>query len=210
MKNKLYKLLIILFVFSISPSYLIGQFTFGAVGSVGLYQIERDNLKGFNKLSYELGISGGYELSVSNQLIFQLTTSHFGSSRNNERTPSNPSKNLVELSMNTSSIFIGHSKYLGSGWDESYNYRFLYGLKMHRVYDSVMKLYNKNGVSYFEDPFDWTFVSLRFGFGAILNKHFTLDLMYEHAILDVNFQSNLEQVSNLIPFGLSLNLSYTL
>jgi len=197
-------------VFFLSTSMLSGQFIFGMSTGIGMAQIEKDNLKGFKKFHYDLGLLGGYKLKNANSILLEMHYTSFGSKKGNENLPANPDKVLAELDVQSANILLGYAFYFNDAWDDAKTFRFSSGLRFHRVISSEISAFKRGEFLNFKDEIDWSFITLKLGPGVVIKDGIFLDFYYEHKMYDFNFSNPVENVRSLTPFQFQFAISYYL
>ncbi len=188
-------------------------FRFGVSGGFGLSQIEGDNLKGFRKASYETSLLGGFLFKDRNEIIVALGYEQLGSKRKGEDAPRISGNYLSEIDMSQMSLFVAYAKPFNQDWDGSYKLRAKAGLKYNRLLSHNARLVSSSIVDDYEladEDFNSSYLSLRLGIGAKIGSRFLLEVNYEHALQSIIKDSEEIRLNKLIPFGLSVGLSYYL
>jgi len=206
-KNRIAVLATVVFLSCFSKS-LMAQFTFGLKSGLILSQVEGDNMVGFKKAGYDIGLTGGYELNENHDIIIELSFSQSGSNRRSEAIPQNINRSLWEIDLKTINIFTAYAFKFGDNWDGTKDYRFTGGFKFNKILDSEINIYNRRSVTNEVKSLNSSFISLRVGPGVHISDHFALDFFYEHTIGNIA-KSNSETASrSLNPYAISFVLSY--
>ena len=161
-------------------------------------QVDGDNLRGFNKIGFSIGLLSGYSLSDNSALVVDLQYATFGSAQSKEF--GNP---YLETEIQTINMLAGYSLRFGDSWDGSKKFRILIGPRLHAIQKSRL---GRNHVS---GGLDRYFVSANLGFGVYLSNSFVLDINYNHGLSNI-LKTPMESVEKLNPYYLSLGLTYYL
>lgn len=207
MKNK-FIFLALIFSGIFQQNNLSAQFTFGVKSGLVLSQVEGDNMVGFKKVGYDVGVLGGYAITEDHNLLIELSLSRLGSRKGSDPVPDNITKSLWELDMNTINIFTAYTFRFGDNWDGVKDFKFTGGLKFNKIYSSDLQIYNKRGLTSEEKTIDSNYISIKAGPGVLLTEHLALDFYYEHALANIVKNNNETQSRSLNPFTLNFILSY--
>ena len=173
------------------------KFHFGASAGIVASQIDGDNLRGFNKYGYQVGLLGGCSLNARNWIAVELRHATFGSVKRNEQATAR-----VAVDLQSIDVLFAYSRRVGDAWDGQQKFRFLVGPRIHRVINAKSELVEKDDLSTF-------FISAHFGISHLISRSLLIDLTYTHGLMDI-LDTEFQGVSKLQPYYLSLGLSYYL
>lgn len=201
-----------LILFLIVPFGIYGQgeFTFGVRTHVILSQVDGDNLTGFSKVGYDLGIEGGYILSPSSRIIIGQGFSKIGSNSKNPQVGSGDY--IAKVDLLTANLFLGYAHHFNLGWENSRSHIIQLGVRYHYVI--------KNNSSLIYNSFDTDlplnleeiknqFPSLHLGFSRKIVSDLRVEIFGEYG-LNYLLDASPNQSSKLIPYHLSLGVAYQL
>jgi len=187
----------LIIVFGLSGLY--GQkFHFGGSAAVITSQVDGDNLRGFNKLGFNVGLMSGYSLNANNALVVELQYATFGSAQSREYGVQH-----LETEIHTLNILLGYTLRFGDNWDGSKKFRLLVGPRIHAIQKS--RLREKDG----KGSLDRYFVSGHAGLGVLLSDSVILELSYNQGLSNI-LKTKMEGIEKLNPYYLSLGITYYL
>ena len=186
-------------------------FNFGIQTGINLSQIEGDNLRGFNKVGYNIGWLGGYSFNATNEIIVSGLYERLGSDRSGTRTSRFGNRPLAEVNLQLASIFLAFSQKIGDSWDGSQKFRYVVGLKYNNILSEKSQLFYgdiDDNLQLTKEDFKKHYISMKLGLGILIHKKTALDLYYEHALQNIIYSENATPLNKLVPFSLGLSISY--
>jgi len=189
----------------------IGQkFDFGLSSRMLVSQVDGDNLTGFRKLGYEVGVLGGYSFRDRSSLIVRQSFSNIGSKSSGITVDKDDY--VIEFDLFIASLDLGYSFTLLSDWEEVSLLNLTTGIKFQRIISNNSILtYN----SFREDlPIDinnlksWS-QSVFIGISKRISKRFLANLEYNQGLTDLNNDEDLFS-KKLKPYYFSFGLQFDL
>jgi len=171
------------------------KFHFGLNAAVTASQVDGDNLRGFNKIGYSAGLTGGYAFSPVSWMVVELQYTTFGSAHGNENSPIK-----LETDIRTINTLCAYSVRFGDAWDGVARFRAVAGPRFHAVQHAVLGNTNDR------NQLKKTFFSLHLGCGMLLTENLLLDLGYQHVLGNI-LEADVPGIDRLRPFFLSLGLT---
>lgn len=188
-------------------------FSFGLRTAVNQSQIEGDNLSGFKKSNFEIGLLGGFEFSKADEFQLSLNYETAGSKRHGENVPIIPGNYLVQLELNQISVHFAYARSFSEDWDGNFKYRAYTGFKMNRIMNSETQVMGTNLNNRFEirdEDFKRNYWSFRSGIAIIIARRMLLGFFYDHALESILQPSEEIPLNRLIPYNFGLDFSYYL
>ncbi len=189
---------LIVVALSVLPGLYGQNFHFGVTAAAITSQVDGDNLRGFNKLGFNVGLLSGYSLSTRSALVVELQYATFGSGHGQEYGVA-----TLETEIKTLNVFTGYILRFGDAWDGSKKFRLSIGPRIHAIQKA--ELGGKEGKGMLKRYF----VSANVGVGAFLSEHLIVDLNFNHGLSNI-LKTEMEDFQSLQPYYLALGLTYYL
>lgn len=195
-------------------SISIGQehrFPFGLTSSIGLSQVDGDNLHGFSKLSYSLGLLGGFKINSGSEIRVRMSLANIGSQSLGSLKSSNSEKYLGEINYTQASLLISYAYSFNEDWDGFKTLRTSAGIQLNQrlsVSSNVVGLLIEDEYELSKDDFRRQYLSFHVSIGRNFTDRISADLEYFHGMQNILTDDEEIRFSKMIPYGISLMVSY--
>jgi len=171
------------------------KFHFGVSAGVIASQVDGDELNGFHKFGYQVGLLSGYSFSDAHWFVLDLQYGTYGSKKKDEDVERN-----LESDLKSINILLAYSLRFGDSWDGVRKFRFIVGPKIHR-------LIKVEGPNISKDALKNQFIAAHVGFSYVASKSVLIDLTYTHSVVNL-LKEPLMTTDTYVPYYLTLGVSY--
>ena len=171
------------------------KFHFGVSAGVIASQIDGDELNGFHKFGYQVGLMSGYSFNDAHWFVLDLQYGTYGSKKKDEDVERN-----LESDLKSINILLAYSLRFGDSWDGVRKFRFIVGPKIHR-------LINVDGPNISKDDLKNQFIAAHVGFSYVASSAILIDLTYTHSVMNL-LKEPLMTTDTYVPYYLAIGVSY--